>query len=98
MTNLSPIRKVFQGVTTRQQMFSLFDRHAQRPNRWEDDASALYAGEWFEVAEADHDYMFVGQEVELLKTVRMSNPENIFVQVGIQARPIRKLEPSMAER
>lgn len=58
MTNLSPVRKVFQGVTTRQQMFALFDRHAQRPNRWEDDASALYAGEWFEIPEAEHDYMF----------------------------------------
>jgi hypothetical protein len=58
MTNLSPIRKVFQGMTTRQQMFSLFDRHAQRPNRWEDDASALYAGEWFEIAETEHDTMF----------------------------------------
>jgi hypothetical protein len=52
------IRKIFQGVTTRQQMFSLFDRHAQRPNRWEDDAVALYAGEWFEITEAEHDYMF----------------------------------------
>lgn len=52
------IRKIFQGVTTRQQMFSLFDRHAQRPNRWEDDAVALYAGEWFEITDAEHDYMF----------------------------------------
>jgi hypothetical protein len=52
------VRKIFQGVTTRQQMFSLFDRHAQRPNRWEDDAVALYAGEWFEITEAEHDYMF----------------------------------------
>ncbi|MGF6175461.1 DUF1419 domain-containing protein [Ensifer sp. 4252] len=58
MTILSPIRKVFQGTATRQQMFSLFDRHAQRPSRWEDGASALYAGEWFEVTEAAHDYMF----------------------------------------
>lgn len=58
MTNLSPIRKIFQGTTTRHQMFSLFDRHAQRLNRWEDGASALYAGEWFEITEAGHDYMF----------------------------------------
>ncbi|RDL47705.1 hypothetical protein BLJAPNOD_05427 [Ensifer sp. M14] len=58
MTNLSPIQKVFQGTATRQQMFSLFDRHAQRLNRWEDDASALYAGEWFEITEAEYDYMF----------------------------------------
>ena len=29
--NLSPIRKVFQGVADRRQMFRMFDRHAQRP-------------------------------------------------------------------
>ncbi len=57
--NPSPaIRKVFQGVVSRQQMFRMFDRHAQRPNRWDDDASPLYAGEWFEIGEAEHDYMF----------------------------------------
>ncbi|MFA7416868.1 MAG: DUF1419 domain-containing protein [Rhizobium sp.] len=57
--NPSPaIRKVFQGVATRQQMFRMFDRHHQRPNRWEDDAAPLYSGEWFEMSEAEHDYMF----------------------------------------
>jgi hypothetical protein len=57
--NPSPaIRKVFQGVATRQQMFRMFDRHAQRPNRWDGDAAPLYAGEWFEIGEAEHDYMF----------------------------------------
>ncbi|WP_027681759.1 DUF1419 domain-containing protein [Rhizobium leguminosarum] len=57
--NPSPaIHKVFQGVASRQQMFKMFDRHAQRPNRWDGDASPLYAGEWFEIGEAEHDYMF----------------------------------------
>jgi len=57
--NPSPaIRKVFQGVASRPQMFRLFDRHSQRPNRWEDDATPLYAGEWFEIGEVEHDYMF----------------------------------------
>ncbi|MBY5760224.1 DUF1419 domain-containing protein [Rhizobium leguminosarum] len=57
--NPSPaIRKVFQGVATRQQMFRMFDRHHQRPNRWDDDAASLYSGEWFEIPEAAHDYMF----------------------------------------
>jgi hypothetical protein len=54
----SPIRKVYQGIADRRQMFRMFDRHAQRPNRVEDDSSALYAGEWFEIARAEHDYMF----------------------------------------
>jgi hypothetical protein len=52
------IRKVFQGVASRQQMFRMFDRHPQRPNRWNGDATPLYAGEWFEIHETDHDYMF----------------------------------------
>ncbi|TCN28791.1 DUF1419 domain-containing protein [Sinorhizobium americanum] len=57
--NPSPaIRKVFQGVASRPQMFRMFDRHLQRSNRWEDDATPLYAGEWFEIGEAEHDYMF----------------------------------------
>ncbi len=44
--NTSPkTRKVFQGVATRQQMFRMFDRHAQRPDPWAGDACPLYAGE-----------------------------------------------------
>ncbi|MBB5553339.1 DUF1419 domain-containing protein [Rhizobium lentis] len=57
--NPSPaIRKVFQGVASRPQMFRMFDRHLLRPNRWGDDATPLYNGEWFEIGEAEHDYMF----------------------------------------
>jgi len=54
----SPIRKVYQGIADRWQMFRMFDRHAQRPNRWEGDDGALYRGEWFEIGETSHDYMF----------------------------------------
>ncbi|TCV67388.1 DUF1419 domain-containing protein [Neorhizobium sp. S3-V5DH] len=54
----SPIRKVYQGVADRRQMFRMFDRHAQRPNRWEGDDGALYSGEWFEIGPSSHDYMF----------------------------------------
>lgn len=53
----STIRKIYFGVADRRQMFRLFDRHAQRPNRWEHDDSALFAGEWFEIARTEHDYM-----------------------------------------
>ncbi len=35
------IRKVFEGVAERRQMFRMFDRHAQRPNRFKDDAGAV---------------------------------------------------------
>lgn len=58
MNTSSQIRKVYQGTADRHQMFRLFDRHAQRPNRFEGDASMLYAGEWFEITEREHDYMF----------------------------------------
>src|SRR5690554_2596593 len=58
MTPASPIRKIYQGVADRRQMFRMFDRHAQRPNRFEDEAGPLYRGEWYEIAKVEHDYMF----------------------------------------
>ncbi len=57
MTLQSSTRKIYFGVADRQRMFRLFDRHAQRPDRWKNDDSALFAGEWFEIARAEHDYM-----------------------------------------
>lgn len=55
---LNSIRKVFQGVAERRQMYRMFDRHAQRPNRFSDQAELLYCGEWFEIDERDHNHMF----------------------------------------
>lgn len=43
MTLSTPIRKVFQGVPDRRQMFRMFDRHAQWPSRGEGGASRLAA-------------------------------------------------------
>jgi hypothetical protein len=57
MNPTSPIRKIFQGVASRHEMFRMFDRHKQRPNLFGDDDSALYAGEWFEIGEAQCGYM-----------------------------------------
>jgi hypothetical protein len=54
---LSSIRKIYFGIADRRQMFRLFDRHAQRPDRWQNDDSSLFAGEWFEIARVEHDYM-----------------------------------------
>ena len=53
----SSIRKIQFGVVDRRQMYRLFDRHAQRPDRWQEDATALYVGEWFEIARTEHDHM-----------------------------------------
>lgn len=51
-------RKILEGPATRQQMYALFNRHGQAP--FDDDriSGRLYAGEWFEISEADHDHMF----------------------------------------
>ena len=48
MTTAPAIRKVFQGIADRRQMYRMFDRHAGRVHRRADDATVLYAGEWFE--------------------------------------------------
>lgn len=53
----SPVRKVYQGAADRRQMFRMFDRHVQRPSRWEHDDSALYRGEWFEIGRTEYDTM-----------------------------------------
>lgn len=51
-------RKVYQGVADRRQMFRMFDRHAQRPDRRTGDDGSLHCGEWFEIDQSSHDYMF----------------------------------------
>jgi len=58
MIPTSAIRKVYQGVADRRTMFRMFNRHAQRPNPWQADDSALFRGEWFEIGHVEHDYMF----------------------------------------
>ncbi len=57
MNPASSIRKIYQGIADRRQMHRLFDRHAQRPHRFEDDAGPLYSGEWFELSRPEYDYM-----------------------------------------
>jgi hypothetical protein len=51
------IRKVFQGVATRHEMYRMFNRHRGDPSYGAGDAAPLFAGEWFEIAEAEHDHM-----------------------------------------
>lgn len=49
--------KVYQGVAKCSDMFRMFDRHRNRPNRFDDDQSAVYAGEWFEIEKGSYEYM-----------------------------------------
>ena len=55
MTLSTTIRKVYQGVPDRRQMYRLFDRHGQRPNRFGGAGAVFYAGDFFEPARPDHD-------------------------------------------
>jgi len=50
-------RKVFERVATRHEMYRMFNRHRGDPAMAEGDAQHLFAGEWFEIAECEHDYM-----------------------------------------
>ncbi|MBX9843752.1 MAG: DUF1419 domain-containing protein [Xanthobacteraceae bacterium] len=57
MHTLLTIRKIFQGIATRYEMHRLFNRHRGDPSYGAGDAAPLFAGEWFEIAEHEHDYM-----------------------------------------
>ena len=93
MNPVSPIRKVYQGIADRRQMFRMFDRHAQRPNRLEDAGGSLYRGEWFELAEAEHDYMFkilpplfMNGEVFAMREFLLSHITSVFFTLKIDDR------------
>lgn len=55
--HISSFRKIFQGVATRHDMHRMFNRHQGAPAETGDDTGHLFAGEWFEITEAEHDYM-----------------------------------------
>lgn len=90
---LSPIRKVYQGAADRRQMFRMLDRHAQRPVRSPDDG-ALYCGEWFEVGQAEHDYMleilpplWMRGDAFAMREFLTGNITSVFFALAIEARP-----------
>jgi hypothetical protein len=51
-------RKIFQGVASRREFYAMLNRHTQAPFDAERISGRRYAGEWFEISEADHDRMF----------------------------------------
>ena len=90
MTLSTTIRKVYQGVADRRQMFRMFDRHAQRPNRFDDDAALLYRGEWFEISQAEHNYMFnvlpplfMRGEIFALREFLMGQTTSVFYELNV---------------
>lgn len=58
MHTSSAIRKIFEGVATRHDMYRMFNRHRGNPTMVDGDTGHLFAGEWFEISESDHDNMF----------------------------------------
>ncbi|MDF2119222.1 DUF1419 domain-containing protein [Roseiarcaceae bacterium H3SJ34-1] len=58
MHTLPTIRKIFQGVATRHEMYRMFNRHHGDPAWTAGDVAHLFAGEWFEIAEVEHEIMF----------------------------------------
>lgn len=93
MNPASAIRKVFQGVATRSEMFRMFDRHKQRPNRFEGDDSALYAGEWFEIGQEQCDYMldvlpplWIRGETFAMREFMIGSVTSIFFTLRIDGR------------
>lgn len=52
-----PFRRVALGVTTRAEMFALFNRYDGAPFDAERISGQLWAGEWFEIEVDSYDYM-----------------------------------------
>jgi hypothetical protein len=88
------IRKVFQGVATRHEMYRMFNRHSGDPVYGAGDAAHLFAGEWFEIAEAEHDTMFeilpplfMRGDMFALREFMTDSVTSIFFALVIDSRP-----------
>ncbi|MFG1192608.1 DUF1419 domain-containing protein [Xanthobacter flavus] len=87
------IRKVFQGVATRHEMYRMFNRHRGDPAYGAGECAQLFAGEWFEIAEAEHDYMleilpplFMRADLFALREFMTDSVTSIFFALVIDGR------------
>lgn len=90
MQTSHPFRKVFQGVATRYEMFQIFNRHSEAPFDERRHSGSIYASEWFEITEADHDYMFqilpplfVRGDLFAMREFQAGNVTSIFLALTI---------------
>jgi Protein of unknown function (DUF1419) len=90
MQTSHPFRKVFQGVATRYEMFQIFNRHSEAPFDKARHSGSIYAGEWFEITEADHDYMFeilpplfVRKDLFAMREFQAGNVTSVFLALTI---------------
>jgi hypothetical protein len=87
------IRKVFEGVATRHEMYRMFNRHRGDPAMAEGEARYLFAGEWFEIAEAEHDYMleilpplFMRADMFAMREFMTGSVTSVFFSLWIDGR------------
>ena len=85
--------KVFQGVATRYEMFQIFNRHSEAPFDKPRHSGSIYAGEWFEISEADYDYMFeilpplfVRGDLFAMREFQAGNVTSVFLALSIDGR------------
>ena len=91
-TSLS-IRKVFEGVATRPGMYRMFNRHRGDPAMAEGDAQHLFSGEWFEIAECEHNYMleilpplWMRADMFAMREFMTGNVTSVFFSLWINGR------------
>ena len=93
MHTSSAIRKIFEGVTSRHEMYRMFNRHRGAPAVADGDAGDLFAGEWFEIAECDYEYMldilpplFMRGDMFALSEYMTGSVTSIFFALSIDGR------------
>jgi Protein of unknown function (DUF1419) len=89
----STIRKIFEGVATRPEMYRMFNRHRGDPAMAEGDAQHLFTGEWFEIAEREHDYMleilpplWMRADMFAMREFMTGNVTSVFFSLAIDSR------------
>lgn len=87
------IRKVFEGVATRPEMYRMFNRHRGDPAMTKSDAQHLFAGEWFEIAEREHDHMleilpplWMRADMFAMREFMTGNVTSVFFSLWIEGR------------
>jgi Protein of unknown function (DUF1419) len=86
-------RKVFEGVATRHDMYRMFNRHRGDPAMAEGAAQHLFAGEWFEITEREHDYtleilppLWMRADMFAMREFMTGNVTSVFFSLTIDGR------------
>lgn len=87
-----PFRKIHRGVATRETMYALFNRDADQPIEQRISGDA-YAGEWFEIGQADYLFMldvlpplFMRTGMFGMSEFKAGNVTSVFFEITIRGR------------